>query len=117
MLARIVPQRVTIHYLQNVYAVRPDKRVCVCLRPIFLHLCNFVSGFQIFSNNVARDKEYNQPGFFRNIFGRGEFAFDPQFSTAKLDYDFVEHRNLSELGTFIIKKHEDMINDFVDRSH
>jgi len=37
-------------------------------------------------DKVAAKKRYNQPGFLRNMFGRGEFAFDPQFSTAKLDY-------------------------------
>ena len=65
---------------------------------------------------VAKHKEYNQPGFLRNIFGRGEFSFDPQFSTAKLDYDFVEHRNLSELGTFIIKQNKDTVKGFIRRS-
>jgi predicted acylesterase/phospholipase RssA len=67
-------------------------------------------------NKIAKDMEYNNPGFLRNIFGKGDFAFDPQFSTAKLDYDFVEHRNLSELGTFVIDQHKDEIKDFVNRS-
>jgi predicted acylesterase/phospholipase RssA len=67
-------------------------------------------------NKFAKDKEYNNPGFLRNIFGKGEFAFDPQFSTAKLDYDFAEHRNLSELGTFFINQHEDEIINFINRS-
>ena len=62
------------------------------------------------------EKEYNQPGFLRNIFGRGEFNFDPQFSTAKLDYDFVEHRNLSELGTSIVEQHKAKITEFIGRS-
>ena len=44
-----------------------------------------------------------------------QFSFTPQFSTAKLDYDFVEHRNLSELGTFVIKKYEGAITEFVGR--
>ena len=44
-----------------------------------------------------------------------QFSFNPQFSTAKPDYDFVEHRNLSELGTFVIKKYEGAITEFVGR--
>jgi predicted acylesterase/phospholipase RssA len=66
-------------------------------------------------DNVAKDKEYNQPGFLRYLFDRGTFSFNPQFSTAKLDYDFVEHRNLSELGTFVIKKYEGAIAEFIGR--
>jgi hypothetical protein len=30
--------------------------------------------------------------------GGGDFTFDPQFSTAMLDYSFAKHRNLTELG-------------------
>ncbi len=41
------------------------------------------------------------------------FAFDPQFSTAKLDYDFAEHRNLSELGSFIVDYYKDDIKEFI----
>jgi len=67
-------------------------------------------------NDAGKDEEYNQPGFLRNIFGRGEFNFDPQFSTAKLDYDFVEHRNLSELGNYFVEQHQDKIIEFVGRS-
>ncbi len=68
-------------------------------------------------NELAKKEEYNNPGFLRNIFDKGEFAFDPQFSTAKLDYDFAEHRNLSELGTyFVTDKHKDTIKNFVFRS-
>lgn len=67
-------------------------------------------------NKAAVGRPYNRADFMRNIFGRGEFSFDPQFSTAKLDYDFVEHRNLSELGTFIIKKHLNTITDFIGKS-
>jgi predicted acylesterase/phospholipase RssA len=67
-------------------------------------------------NDAAKDKDYNSPGFLRNIFGQGDFAFDPQFSTAKLDYDFIEHRNLSELGTFVIDQHKETIKEFVNRS-
>jgi hypothetical protein len=67
-------------------------------------------------NEKAKKEDYNDPGFLRNIFGKGDFAFDPQFSTAKLDYDFVEHRNLSELGAYVIDQHKDTIKDFVNRS-
>jgi len=65
----------------------------------------------------ARKKSYNQPGFLRNLFGKGDFSFDPQFSTAKLDYDFAEHRNLSELGRFVVNTHQDKIREFVARSN
>ena len=65
---------------------------------------------------IAQDKPYNKPGFLRNLFGKGSFAFDPQFSTAKLDYDFAEHRNLSELGCFIVTKYEDDIKEFIERA-
>ena len=64
----------------------------------------------------ARTKDYNKPDFLRNLFGAGEFSFDPQFSTAKLDYDFVEHRNLSELGKFFIQQHAGVVKEFVGRS-
>lgn len=67
-------------------------------------------------DNYAADKPYNHPGFLRNLFGRGTFSFDPQFSTAKLDYDFTEHRNLSDLGSFLIGKYENDIRNFVNRS-
>lgn len=70
------------------------------------------SGFDSF----AKPRPYNQAGFLRNLFNKGTFSFDPQFSTAKLDYDFSEHRNLSELGTFVVKQHEDDIQNFVARS-
>jgi predicted acylesterase/phospholipase RssA len=63
-----------------------------------------------------KSQPYNQPGFLRNLFGQGEFHFDPQFSTAKLDYEFAEHRNLSELGTFIVKEHAKQIADFARRA-
>jgi len=68
-------------------------------------------------DDYARDEDYNQPGFLKNIFARGKFAFDPQYSTAKLDYDFMEHRNLSELGSFIVDSHKDDIKGFVARSN
>ena len=61
----------------------------------------------------AKGKPYNQPGFLRNLFGKGRFSFDPQFSTAKLDYDFAEHRNLSDLGYFVVKKYENDIKTFI----
>lgn len=64
----------------------------------------------------AKDKPYNQPGFLRNLFSQGSFAFDPQFSTAKLDYDFAEHRNLSDLGVFIVRENKNRIIDFIERS-
>ena len=67
-------------------------------------------------NEAAKGKPYNQPGFIRHLFGHGAFCFDPQFSTAKLDYDFAEHRNLSELGEFIIKQSKRSIKSFVRRS-
>ncbi len=65
-----------------------------------------------------KEKAYNKPGFLRNLFGQGEFSFDPQFSTAKLDYDFAEHRNLSNLGSFCVESPENaaMLRDFVSRS-
>jgi len=64
----------------------------------------------------AKNKPYNQAGFLRNLFNKGTFSFDPQFSTAKLDYDFSEHRNLSDLGTFVIKLHENEIKTFIAQS-
>lgn len=67
-------------------------------------------------DHYAQGKPYNQPGFLQNLFNQGAFSFDPQFSTAKLDYDFAEHRNLSELGRFIVKEHKDTIVEFAGRS-
>ena len=67
-------------------------------------------------DKVAAKKRYNQPGFMQNMFGRGEFAFDPQFSTAKLDYGFAEHRNLTELGTFIVKENANLFTTFAAKS-
>lgn len=67
-------------------------------------------------DEAAAGKRYNQPGFLRNMFGRGAFTFDPQFSTAKLDYSFSEHRNLTELGTFIVKEHASLFTKFAARS-
>ena len=67
-------------------------------------------------DNYAADQPFNQPGFLRNLFGQGKFSFDPQFSTAKLDYDFAEHRNLSDLGSFMVKTYEDDIKAFINRA-
>lgn len=67
-------------------------------------------------DKVAAKKRYNQPGFLRNMFDRGKFSFDPQFSTAKLDYSFVEHRNLTELGTFIVKENAEIFLKFANKS-
>lgn len=67
-------------------------------------------------DKAAAKRRYNQPGFLRNMFGRGEFAFDPQFSTAKLDYGFAEHRNLTELGTFIVKENAKLFTAFAAKS-
>lgn len=67
-------------------------------------------------DKLAAKKPYNQPGFLRNLFGRGDFAFDPQFSTAKLDYGFSEHRNLSELGAFMVHSNAPLFRQFVAKS-
>ena len=67
-------------------------------------------------NEKARHEQYNQPDFLENIFSRGKFTFDPQYSTAKLDYDFAEHRNLSELGRFIINYYKSDIRGFIRKS-
>ena len=68
----------------------------------------------VFDEKV-RDKAYNRQGFLGSFFG-DKFSFDPQFSTAKLDYDFAEHRNLSDLGTFAVKEAAADIKKFVRRS-
>ena len=67
-------------------------------------------------DSKAADEPYNQPGFLDQLFGGGAFTFDPQFSTAKLDYGFAQHRNLSELGTFIVTQHKKRIESFVAKS-
>ncbi|UVM36041.1 patatin-like phospholipase family protein [Pseudomonas sp. B21-017] len=67
-------------------------------------------------NKFAAKRPYNKSSFLRNMFDRGEFAFDPQFSTAKLDYSFAEHRNLTELGTFIVKENADIFTSFAKKS-
>ncbi len=64
----------------------------------------------------AKRQEYNQPGFLVSLFEEGKSRFDSQFSTAKLDYDFSEHRNLSELGRFIVTKHQSTIKSFAQLS-
>lgn len=63
-------------------------------------------------DKAAAKKKYNQPGFLKNLFAQGKFAFDPQFSTAKLDYSFAEHRNLTELGVFFVKENADTFKTF-----
>lgn len=67
-------------------------------------------------NEVATQQQYNQPSFLGGLFGGQGFSFDPQFSTGKLDYGFNEHRNLSELGRFVIHEHADLIRSFAARS-
>src|SRR5262249_46525828 len=64
----------------------------------------------------ARKRKYNQPGFLKSLFSSGAFSFDPQFSTAKLDYSFAEHRNLSELGAFIVREPQSDIQDFAAKA-
>ena len=67
-------------------------------------------------DQAVADKPYNQRGFFDRLFGGDEFRFYPQFSTAKLDYDFAEHRNLSDLGSFVVTEHQQKIKEFVARA-
>lgn len=67
-------------------------------------------------DKVASKRPYNQSSFLRNLFGRGDFSFDPQFSTAKLDYSFTEHRNLSELGAFMVQSNAALFREFVAKS-
>ena len=67
-------------------------------------------------DKVAAKQRYNQPGFLRSLFGRGDFSFNPQFSTAKLDYSFAEHRNLTELGVFMVKENAATFRQFVARA-
>ncbi|MDY6853570.1 MAG: hypothetical protein SWO11_02505 [Thermodesulfobacteriota bacterium] len=40
-----------------------------------------------------------------------------QFSTAKLDYEIAEHRNLFDLSYFVVKKYENGIRTFIIRSN
>jgi len=65
---------------------------------------------------VAAKKKYNQPGFLKKLFGQGAFAFDPQFSTAKLDFSFAEHRNLSQLGRFIVQDNARTFEQFAAKA-
>lgn len=64
-------------------------------------------------NEQAAKEPYNDPSFLGGLFGATDFHFDPQFSTAKLDYAFAEHRNLSRLGSFMVEQHQDTILDFI----
>lgn len=74
-----------------------------------------LKSFDAFDHH-AQGQPYNKPGFLQNLFNQGDFSFDPQYSTAKLDYDFAEHRNLSELGCFIVNQHKDKLIEFIGRS-
>lgn len=67
-------------------------------------------------DQVARRQPYNEPGLLQHLFDRGTFSFDPQYSTAKLDYTFTEHRNLSELGRFVVQRNSAKIKGFVGRA-
>jgi hypothetical protein len=67
-------------------------------------------------DKVAGKQRYNKPGFLKRLFSRGDFSFDPQFSTAKLDYSFAEHRNLTELGAFMVKENAAMFRQFAGRA-
>jgi hypothetical protein len=67
-------------------------------------------------NKAASKKKYNQPGFLKNLFANGKFSFDPQYSTAKLDYSFVEHRNLSELGAFFVNENAPIFQEFAAKA-
>ncbi len=67
-------------------------------------------------DKAFEDKPHNRPGFLSRMFRGGTFAFDPQFSTAKLDYEFAEHRNLSDLGSFVVEQRAKTIQDFARRA-
>lgn len=69
-------------------------------------------------DETIANKKYNKPSFFDRLFDGGKFSFDPQFSTAKLDYNFSEHRNLSDLGTFMVTNdlYKKTILDFIANS-
>jgi predicted acylesterase/phospholipase RssA len=67
-------------------------------------------------DKFAAKKPYNKPGFLQSMFSSGKFSFDPQFSTAKLDYGFAEHRNLSDLGAFIVQEYASEIRQFVAKA-
>ena len=67
-------------------------------------------------DKAAARQRYNKPGFLRSLFGQGDFSFNPQFSTAKLDYSFAEHRNLTELGVFMVKENAEIFRKFAGQS-
>jgi predicted acylesterase/phospholipase RssA len=67
-------------------------------------------------DRFAAAKPYNKPGFLKSLFSRGDFSFDPQFSTAKLDYSFAEHRNLSDLGAFVVRENAATFRNFSARA-
>jgi hypothetical protein len=110
------------HIPQPVFKVdevlnRPDKSVhyvrgAASVPDVLYVKLKSLSGF----NKQAAKEPYNQPGFLRNLFGRGDFSFDPQFSTAKLDYSFSEHRNLSELGAFMVRSNGALFKEFAAKS-
>lgn len=64
----------------------------------------------------AKSEAYNKAGFLKRLVGGKDFHFDPQFSTAKLDYELAEHRNLSGLGNFVVTEHADQIRKFAKRA-
>jgi hypothetical protein len=67
-------------------------------------------------NQVAAKKKYNQPGLPRSLFGCGQFPFDPQSSTAKLDYSFAEQWNVTELGVFVVKQKAKTLQQFAAKA-
>ena len=67
-------------------------------------------------DKIAARQRYNKPGFLKSLFSRGDFSFNPQFSTAKLDYSFAEHRNLTELGAFCVKENAKTFAEFAARA-
>jgi len=67
-------------------------------------------------DKVAAKEKYNKPGFLKTLFCRGDFSFDPQFSTAKLDYSFAEHRNLTELGVFTVEQNAKAFQQFAAKA-
>jgi hypothetical protein len=64
----------------------------------------------------AGKRSFNRPGFRSHLFGHGPFSFNPQFNTAKLDYSFAEHRNLSDLGHFVVMQEEASVAGFCERA-
>ena len=74
-----------------------------------------LKSWDIFDQEAGK-QPYNRPSFLGSLFGEGAFTFNPQFSTAKLDYDFSEHRNLSNLGKYVVMEHQDQIRAFVAKS-